>query len=70
MGRPGPRAPEAPGHDLVPAGEAAGYERRYELECESCGLISAAETEDEADVVARLHEAVGARRIKTVEVGE
>ncbi|MDP9067876.1 MAG: hypothetical protein M3N53_05960 [Actinomycetota bacterium] len=65
--------PEPPKHRVTiwyPPGEAVGNERKYELECESCGLIAATESKDEADLVARLHEVVGARRIDTLEVGE
>ncbi len=40
-----------------PPGEAAGNEERYEIECDVCGDIGAVDTEEEAQAIARLHEA-------------
>ncbi len=39
-----------------PPGEALGNEERYELECDVCDYIGAADTAEEAQAIARLHE--------------
>jgi hypothetical protein len=39
-----------------PPGQYEGNEARHELECERCDYIGAAESRDEADGIARLHE--------------
>ena len=38
-----------------PPGELAGNEDRYELECDVCGHIGAANTQEEAQALAILH---------------
>ena len=40
-----------------PPGTYEGNEERYELECDVCDYIGAADTSEEAQVIARLHEA-------------
>ena len=40
-----------------PPGTYEGNEERYELECDVCDYIGAADTADEAQAIARLHEA-------------
>ena len=49
----------APTHTVTiwfPPGEAAGNEARYQLECDICKTFAATDTEDQAGVLARLHE--------------
>ncbi len=56
----GPSGPSATQHRVTvwfPPGEAAGNEERYEIECDICQYIGAAESEEEAQAIARLHEA-------------
>lgn len=40
-----------------PPGQYEGDDERYELECDVCDYIGAAETAEEAQAIARLHEA-------------
>ena len=40
-----------------PPGQYEGNEERYELECDVCDYIGAADTAEEAQAIARLHEA-------------
>ncbi len=46
-----------------PPGELAGNEERYELDCDVCGHIGAAQSLDEAEAQARLHEALQTRAV-------
>ena len=46
-----------------PPGEFAGNEQRHELECDTCGHLGAADTLDEAQARARLHEALQAQEV-------
>lgn len=59
-GGPPEGGPDAPKHTvtvLYPPGDYVGNETRYELECDVCDHIGAAETLEEAQAIARLHEA-------------
>ncbi len=47
-----------------PPGEHEGNQDRFELECDVCGHVGAAETIDEAQAIARLHEAFVARLVE------
>jgi len=40
-----------------PPGEFEGNDSKFELECDVCGYIGAADTAEEAQAIARLHEA-------------
>ncbi len=40
-----------------PPGELAGNDNRFEIECERCGLVGAADNRIEAKAISRLHEA-------------
>jgi len=42
---------------LYPPGDYAGNEERYELECVTCDYIGSASSLEEAEAIARLHEA-------------
>ena len=39
-----------------PPGQHRGNDNRFEIECDSCGDIGAADTKQEAHAIARLHE--------------
>ena len=59
FGATSPDGTEERTHDVTvygPPGQHAGNEDRFEIECESCGDIGAADTEQEAQAIARLHE--------------
>jgi hypothetical protein len=56
---PSSRRPERSHRVAVafPPGEYEGNEHRYELECDVCDYVGAADTMEEAQAIARLHEA-------------
>lgn len=55
-----PTEEEARKHSIFvasPPGQYVGNEERFELECDICGYIGAADSDEEAQAIARLHEA-------------
>ena len=60
-----------PSHEVTiynPPGQYAGNESRFELECERCGEIGTADSDEEAKAVARLHESFVATLVEKFEV--
>jgi hypothetical protein len=58
---------QGPKHTVTiwfPPGESDITENRYELECDICKVIGAADSEEEAEVQARLHEALKATEVR------
>ena len=56
---PDPRGKEGSHNVFVasPPGQYEGNEERFELECDVCDYIGAADSSEEAQAIARLHEA-------------
>lgn len=55
-----PKEAESRKHSVFvgnPPGQFEGNEERFELECDVCDYIGAADTSEEAQAIARLHEA-------------
>jgi hypothetical protein len=51
-----------------PPGQYAGNETCFEIECDVCGDVGAGDTQEEADAIALLHEALGAVIVESQEV--
>jgi hypothetical protein len=47
-----------------PPGQYEGDENRFDVECDWCGWLTATDTEQEAETIVRLHEALGAVPIR------
>jgi hypothetical protein len=53
-----------------PPGQYAGNEHAYEIECEACGDVGVADTLEQAQAIARLHEEFVAVVVDATEVPE
>ncbi|MGH2755126.1 MAG: hypothetical protein ACRDLB_11920 [Actinomycetota bacterium] len=49
-----------------PPGQHAGNEDRFELECDRCGDIGVADTEQEAQALAKLHRTFATKHVATI----
>ena len=60
-----------PSHEVMiydPPGQYAGNEDKFEIECELCGTVGTAASEDEANAIARLHTSFVATLVEKFEV--